>query len=140
MLSLTAVTIPEMRSTFFVADFSRDSLPDSLDWSDWPIREGVRLATPDDLHDWPDDADGFEPPILCRSIADPDQFRVFKRLVDVPDTAFTPTGWAYGGGYSESHWRRFAERLPRTLEFYRIPDTDSSEAINEVLQSLRTRD
>ena len=137
---LTAVTIPDMRSTFFVVNFTRELLPDSEDWGDWPIHEGVRLEVAPDLFDWPDEPDDYEPPILCQSVSDPGLYRVFKRSADIPAADFARTGWAYGGGYREARWTRFTELLPRFLEFCRIPDTDSTESIDAALQPLRARE
>ena len=139
-LRLSAVTIPEMRSTFFAVNMSPNSFPASVDRTDWTIDDDVQLVVPEDLYLWPDGAEAPEPATLCRSKSDSKHYQVFKRPSDVREDEFSRTRMAYGGTLSESHWERFAQELPRILKFYRIPDTDPPGAMDEVLQSMRRAD
>ncbi len=139
-LRLSAVTIPEMRSTFFAANFSRESFRESMDWADWPIVDDVSVEVPENLYFWPEGQDAPGPATLCRSVSDPEHYKVFKRPSDIPQDEFTPTGTAYGGTLSELQWERFVERLPGIIDFYRIPDTDPPGVMDEVIQSMQRAD
>lgn len=136
-LRLSAVTIPEMRSTFFAGNFSIEAFPKSVDRTDWTIDDDVQLVVPEDLYLWPDGEEAPEPATLCQSRNDPKHYEVFKRSSDVREDEFIRTGMAYGGTYSEWHWKRFAQELPRILNFYRILDTDPPGAEEELTHSIR---
>ncbi len=139
-LRLSAVTIPEMRSTFFPVNLSVESFAESIDRTDWTIDDDVQLVVPEDLYLWPDGVEAPEPATLCRSVINPKNYHVFKRSSDVREYEFRRTNMAYGGVYPESHWERFARELPRRLAFYRILDTDPPGAVEAALRVLREAD
>ena len=139
-LRLSAVTIPEMRSTFFVVNLAMESFPAFVDRSDWTIDDDVRLVVPEDLYLWPEGAKAPELATLCQSLNDPKHYEVFKQSSDVREDEFRRTNMAYGGLYPESHWEWFVRELPRRLEFYRILDTDSPGAVQAALSGLREGD
>ena len=136
-LKLTAVTIPAMHATMFVVNFAAETLPAFVDWSDWAITDDVRLIVPDDLSSWPDGAEAPEAAILGRSIGNPKSYELFKRAADFRAAEFIPTGMAYGGVYSESHWGRFVSDFPRVLKFLQVPAMDSPGILEEVLPGTK---
>ncbi len=70
------------------------------------LERDITVESPDqlDLAHWPD---GGEAPsvTVCRSIADPGHYRVFKYASEVKDSGFTPTGYTFG-----SFWKLFDPR------------------------------
>ena len=118
---LSAVTIPELVTTFFVEDLAEAPLPVVEGRDHWRIEDDVRVDVPADLYGWPED-EVPEPILLCRSAQDPGSYRVFKRSADVPDAKFHRTGMTFGRIWLPSHWGRFVLHLPRLIDGYRVAD------------------
>lgn len=140
MSNLSAVTIPVMRTTWFVANFTRDSFPATVNWHNWPIVDRVGLDVPHDLYLWPEGQEAPELAVLCTARDDPKQYRVFKRSADVLDEQYLRTGMAYAGRFSEWQWKRFAEKLPGILEFHRVTDEDPPGLMDEAMRLIRAGD
>ena len=134
---LSAVTIPAMGATMFVANFAPETLPASVAWSDWTIDEDVRLVVSNAFSTWPGVAADGEPAVLCRSTSDPHHYEIFERTADIGEAEFIPTGTTFGGLYSEAHWGRFVQDFHRILKFLRISDVDPPGALEEALPTAQ---
>ncbi len=131
------VTIPAINTSFFVADVPGESLPPLKGQPGWEIEEGAWIEVVPNLGEWPQ---GTEAPqtTLCRSLSNPQHYKVFNRPADADPTEFRATGMNFGGPYSRRGWDRFTrEGLVALLKFYEIPDTDPPGAMDEAMRLIR---
>ncbi len=121
---LSAVTIPELVTTFFVEDLVRETLPVVESRGCWKVEDNVRVDVPGDLYVWPED-ETPEPILLCQSVGDHEHYRVFRRSADAAVAKFERTGMTFGRVWAPAQWQRFASHLPGLIDSYRPADPES---------------
>src|ERR1017187_7447002 len=124
---LYAVTIEPLNAIFFLAE--------RLDADPWEVQEGVEIDIPPNYVTCSDSREHPEQ-ILCRSVSDPNHYKIFKNKKDIDPSKFQPTGKHFGGMYSKLPWAQFMKNLPGSLEFQDFPDTEPPGATDEAIDLI----
>ncbi len=125
-----AVTIEELDAIFFLSDEPQGE--------GWQVQEGVGLDVPSNYDTW---SEGEKQPeqVLCSSISNPLNYKVFKNNKDIDTTEFQPTGKHFGGVYSRPSWTRFVNNLPAVLAVVGVPDRERLGATDEAVAVIKQR-
>ncbi len=125
-----AVTIEPLVAIFFVSDQPQGE--------GWQVQEGVGLDVPSNYDTWPE---GEKQPeqVLCASISNPLNYKLFKYSEDIDTAEFQPTGKHFGGVYSRPSWTRFVKNLPAVLAVVDVPDRERPGATDEAVAAIKQR-
>ena len=125
-----AVTIEQLDAIFFLSDKPQGE--------DWQVQEGVGLDVPSNFDAWPE---GEKQPeqVLCASISNALNYKLFKYNMDIDPTEFRPTGKHFGGVYSGPSWTRFVKNLPAVLAVVGVPDRERLGATDEAVAVIKQR-
>ncbi len=101
----------------------------------WTVEPGAWVEVPINVNAWPVDMPRPEQ-VLCRSVEDEKHYKIFKYRDEVEPDEWTETGLTFGGTFSTTSWKQFAETLPSIQP--PLPP-DNTELMDEVLRQIRGR-
>jgi hypothetical protein len=127
---LYAVTIEPFHTTFFVSERPDDN--------EWEVQEGVSLDLSPIYGTWTPNLGPLRQ-VLCVSISDPKDYKIFLNGNDINPTEYRPTGRDFGGLFSKSSWERFAKEVPAAIAFLELGDDEPVGPTEEVVTAIEGR-